>query len=81
MKLDAVGVVDQPVQDAVGKGGIADLIVPERDRDLAGEDGGACGVTVVTDFQEIAAFGIGQRRAMAQSSTMSTSMRARRSSS
>ncbi len=32
--LDAMGVVDQAVKDAVGDGGIADLLVPARDRQL-----------------------------------------------
>ena len=39
--LDAVGVVNQTVEDAVGDGGIADLLVPARDRQLGSEDGGA----------------------------------------
>jgi len=30
--FDAVGVVNQTVQDAIGDGGIADLLVPARDR-------------------------------------------------
>jgi len=32
--LDAVGVVNQPVQDAVGDGWIADLHMPALDRQL-----------------------------------------------
>ena len=36
--LDAVGVVDQPVEDAVGKRGIADLLVPARHRELRSQD-------------------------------------------
>ncbi len=30
--LNAVGVVNEPVEDAVGQRGIADLLVPTRDR-------------------------------------------------
>ena len=30
--LDAMGVVDQAVEDAVGDGGTSDLLVPARDR-------------------------------------------------
>src|SRR5436190_21514206 len=36
--LDALGVVHQPVENAVGPGGIADLLVPLGTRQLAGQD-------------------------------------------
>ena len=36
--LDAVGIVNQPVDDANGQRGIADLFVPTRDRQLRGQD-------------------------------------------
>jgi len=36
-----MGVVDQPVEDAIGGGGIADLFVPTCHRQLGSEDGRA----------------------------------------
>ena len=53
-------IVNDAVQDTVGNGGVADLIVPVSQRQLAGQDGGACGVTVIVDFQEVASFDVGE---------------------
>ena len=53
-----MSVVDQAIQDAVGDGRVADLIMPMRDRDLAGEHGGTIGITIVTDFEKVSAFAI-----------------------
>jgi hypothetical protein len=39
--LDAMGIVNKAVEDVVGNGGIADLLVPTRNRQLGSEDGGA----------------------------------------
>lgn len=36
--FDAVGVVYQPVEDGIGQGGIADLVVPAGHRQLRGQD-------------------------------------------
>src|SRR6266478_1967749 len=49
--LDAVGIVHQTIQDAVGDGGIADLLVPARYRQLGCQDGGASLVAVLADLQ------------------------------
>ena len=54
-------IVNEAVEDAVGDGGIADLIVPVSQGNLTGQDSGAGGVTVVADFQEVAALRVGQR--------------------
>ena len=59
--FDAVGVVHQAVQDAVGGGGVADLFVPARDRELRSEDGRAGLIAILADFPEVVAFGFGQR--------------------
>ena len=37
---DAMGVMDDAVEDRVPEGGVPDQIVPVLDRDLAGEEGG-----------------------------------------
>ena len=61
-QLDAIGIVNQPVHDAVGNAGIANLFVPVRNRHLTGENGGTTLVTVIADLEEIAAFSVLQRR-------------------
>jgi len=38
-KIDAVGVVDQAIEDRIGVGRIADQGMPLVDGDLAGDDG------------------------------------------
>ena len=48
--------VNQPVHDAVGNAGIANLFVPVRNRHLTGENGGTTLVTVIADLEEIPAF-------------------------
>jgi hypothetical protein len=54
-EIDAVGVMDQAVEDGVGVGGIADQRMPLIDRELAGDDGGAAAVAVLKDLQEVVA--------------------------
>src|SRR5271166_6554119 len=44
--LDAVGIVNQAVEDAIGDRGIADLLVPARNRQLGHE---ACRRARITD--------------------------------
>ncbi len=56
-----MGVVNQTVQDAIGDGGIADLLVPARDRQLRGEDGGTGLVAILADLPDFAALGFIQR--------------------
>ena len=41
--------------------GVTDLLVPVRHRHLAGEDGGAALIAVVTDLEKVAAFLVFQR--------------------
>ena len=50
-----MGVVDQPVKNAIGQCRITDLLVPARDRELRGEDGRAHLVAVFADLPEVAA--------------------------
>ena len=56
--LDTMSVVNQTIEDAVGGGGIADLFVPARHRELGGEDRRAGLVTILADFPEVAALGL-----------------------
>src|SRR5271165_3270867 len=59
--LDAVGVVNQPVEDAVRQCRVADLFVPPRDWQLRGQDRRAHLVAVFTDLPEVAALRFTQR--------------------
>jgi hypothetical protein len=59
--LDAMSVVNQAIEDAVGGGGIADLFVPARDRQLGSEDGRARLIAILADLPEIAPFILGER--------------------
>src|SRR5512146_222558 len=54
-ELQAVGVVDDAIEDGVGEGRLADQVVPAVDRDLAGDQRGAAAVAVLDDFQHIMA--------------------------
>jgi hypothetical protein len=49
---NAVGVVDQAIQDRVGQGRVADDFIPVVDRDLAGDDQRAGVVAVLDDLQQ-----------------------------
>jgi hypothetical protein len=52
-EIDAVGVMDQAIEDRIGVGGVADQRVPLIDGKLAGDDGGAAAVAVLEDLQEV----------------------------
>ena len=56
-----MGIVHQAVEDAVGDGGIADLLVPARNRQLGSEDGGASLVAILADLPDFASLGFIQR--------------------
>ena len=60
-QLDAVGPVDQAVEDRIGDGGVADGVVPGRDRELAGHDGGLEAVAILEDLQEVVPTGSNER--------------------
>src|SRR5687768_1887016 len=61
-QLNAIGIVDQPIHNAVGDAGITDLLMPVRNGQLTGEDGRASLVTIITDLEKVATFVIFQRR-------------------
>jgi len=54
-----MGIMDQPVEDGVGDGRIADLFMPVFDWQLTRDDSGSMTVSFLDDFQEISSFGIG----------------------
>src|SRR5437899_11295577 len=60
MRFDAFRVVNEPVQNANGDRGITDLVVPLSDGHLAGENRRTRGITVIADFQKVAALRVSQ---------------------
>src|ERR1700732_1395530 len=52
-EIDAMGVVNEAVEDGVGISRVADEGVPFVDRDLAGEDGRAAPITFLEDLVEV----------------------------
>src|SRR5947208_182267 len=56
-----MGVVDDPIEDGVGEGRLADQVVPAVDRALAGDQGGAAAVAFFDDFQHVVAL-LGPKR-------------------
>ena len=48
-------VVEEAVADGIGEGGIVEVRVPLRDRQLAGDDGGAGAGAILEDFEEVLA--------------------------
>ena len=75
--LDALGVVDQAVENAIGQGGIADLFVPAPDWQLRAQDRRAQLVAVLANSQKSRRSG-SNNGANAHSSIAKTSIRARR---
>ena len=75
--LDAVGVVHQPVENAVGQSRVPDLLVPVGDGQLAGEDHRVRQITV-SQISRNSRRSLSPSGAGTPSSTISTSMRARR---
>ena len=45
--------MDEPVEDGVGEGGVAEQVVPLLDGKLAGDQGGTGGVSVLEDLEEV----------------------------
>ena len=55
VEFELVGVVDKAVEDGVGEGGVAEQFMPLSQGELAGDEGGARGVAVFEEFEEVAA--------------------------
>jgi len=58
-QLNAVGVVNQPIQNGIGDGWIPDMVVPVFHGELACDKGRGIAVAVFNDFQKISSLGIG----------------------
>lgn len=59
--LDAMGVVHEPIEDAISQSRVADLFVPARHRQLRSQDCGAHLIAILAYLPEIAALGFRQR--------------------
>ena len=55
LEFERVGAVHEAVEDRVGEGRVAEVVVPFLDRQLAGDDGGAPAVAVLDDLEQVAA--------------------------
>lgn len=54
-EFDAVGIVDEAIEDRVGDGGVSDDFVPAIDGQLAGDDNRTGFVSILDDFEQITA--------------------------
>ncbi len=58
---NSVSIVNQPIHNGIGKGWIADMIMPVIDGKLAGDKGGGAACSVFDDFQQISPFSVSER--------------------
>ena len=59
-ELNAVGIVDQTIQDGIRGGRISDLLMPMGDGELGGQDGGSIVIAILADLVEVPSLGLGQ---------------------
>lgn len=55
-----MGVMDEPVENGVCKGGIADDLMPLFDRNLTGDEGRGALVAIFEDFEKVSLLGFGE---------------------
>ena len=60
-ELDSVSIVNQPIHNGIGDGGVPDMIMPIFNRELTGDQGGTRPVTVLDDFEQVSSFCIRER--------------------
>ena len=51
-----MGVMNESIEDGIGDGGIADVLMPVFDRKLTAENGGAGAVAVFDHLREVTSF-------------------------
>jgi hypothetical protein len=61
-ELEAVGVVDEAIENGVGDRGVPNGSMPGIHGELTCDDGGCAAVAVLEDFEQIAAFCGGEHR-------------------
>ena len=73
-EIDTMGAMNDPVENGVGQGGIANHLMPAIDRELAGDQQGSPVVAIVDDLKQIAAL-LGIERFRPQSSMINRRVR------
>lgn len=58
---DAVGVVDDPVEDGIGQGGVSDGPVPVLERELTCDKGSASAGPIFQDLEQVVTLPLGKR--------------------
>ena len=61
VKFDAIGIMDDAIEDGVNKGGLPNDVVPGRDGELAGDHGRCLTVSLLDDFHQMPVLRSGQR--------------------
>ena len=56
LEMNLVSVMQEPVEDCIGKRWITDVVVPQFEWQLAGDEGGASANAVVEELEEVVAF-------------------------
>ena len=64
LELEPVGVVDEPVEDGVGEGGGAGQLMPLGQGELAGDEGGARGLSVLEEVASVVGVELGEPEAV-----------------
>jgi len=54
--------MDDAIEDRVGERGVAEILMPVLDRQLAGDDGRLAAAAVVEHFEQVAALGLADGR-------------------
>ena len=54
--MDFMGVMDDAIEDGIGSGRIADMLVPVFYGELTGDDHRGVSVAVLDDFQKVSSF-------------------------
>ena len=57
---DAVGVVNDPIENGVGDGGVCDQVMPSGHRNLGGDQGGFAPIAFLDDFGQMEALLVGE---------------------
>ena len=50
-QLNSMSIVNQPVHNGIGEGGVPDVVMPAIDRELTGDEGGSVPCSVFDQFQ------------------------------
>ncbi len=60
MKFDPVRVVEQPVAEGIGDGGVSHLVVPLAHGKLTREDRGPISIAIFHDFEQVETIAVAQ---------------------